>query len=180
MCICVRKEIQSGDRVLEAACGTGMISQVIAPVCQSLTASDYSASMVKQAEKKLAGSANVITEQADIMNLPYDRESFDTVIAGNVIHLLKDPTAALNELSRVCRKGGKLILPTYMNRTEKGNTGLFISVLDQAGASFQRQFTFETYPGFFLDAGFRDLRIWRIEGRIPCAVAVMKNERNPS
>ncbi len=43
-------------------------------------------------------------------------ESFDVVIAANVIHLLDDPYKALSELDRVCRPGGKLIIPTYVNK----------------------------------------------------------------
>ena len=50
------------------------------------------------------------------MQLPYPDERFDVVIAANVIHLLDEPEKALQELSRVCRPGGRIILPTYMNR----------------------------------------------------------------
>ena len=41
---------------------------------------------------------------------------FDKVIAANVIHLLDEPFKALAELDRVCKPGGQIIIPTYINR----------------------------------------------------------------
>ena len=43
-----------------------------------------------------------------------------------------------------------------------------------AGADFKRQFTTESYRQFFMDAGYTDVKITMADGRIPCAVAVMK------
>ena len=46
----VAKYIKDTDSVLECACGTGAISMYIAPVCNTLFASDYSIGMLKQAQ----------------------------------------------------------------------------------------------------------------------------------
>ena len=43
-----------------------------------------------------------------------------------------------------------------------------------AGADFKRQFTVESYRQFFLDAGYPDVKVSLADGRIPCAVAVMR------
>ena len=50
----------------------------------------------------------------------------------------------------------------------------FATAVGKAGADFKRQFTVESYRQFFLDAGYRDVSIRLAEGRIPCAVAVMR------
>ena len=42
----------------------------------------------------------------------------------NVIHLLDEPYKALAELDRVCHVGGKIIIPTYMNKNDKGEKKL--------------------------------------------------------
>ena len=64
----VAGEIESGDVVLECACGTGAISVYIAPVCAKLIATDYSKGMLRQTAKKagrekwqscLAGQARI-------------------------------------------------------------------------------------------------------------------------
>ena len=91
----------------------------------------------------------------------------------NVIHLLDEPLKALGELDRVCRPGGKLIIPTYMNKDRKGQTSGFASAAGKAGADFKQQFTVETCRQFFLEAGYEDIQITMADGRISCAVAMM-------
>ena len=170
----VADQILPEDTVLECACGTGLLSEVIAQKCKSLTATDFSPKMLKRAEKNCAAYRNITFSQADITALDYPDGGFDKVVAGNVIHLLDEPRKALGELNRVCRAGGYLIIPTYMNRDEKGGTGGFASAVGKAGADFKRQFTVDSYRRFFLDAGYQDVSVTLAEGRIPCAVAVMR------
>ena len=165
--------IQPEDDVLECACGTGLLSTVIAGKCKRLTATDFAPKMLQKAEKNCSGYNNVTFQQGNILSLDYADETFDKVVAGNVIHLLDEPLKALSELSRVCKQGGKLIIPTYMNKDKKGKTSGFATVVGRAGADFKRQFTLDNYRQFFVDAGYTDVQITLAEGRIPCAVAVM-------
>ena len=174
LCAAVEKLILPTDEVLECACGTGLLTGVIAPKCRSLTATDFSANMLKRAEKKCGKYGNVRFERADILHLAYPDARFDVVVAANVIHLLDEPYQALRELDRVCRPGGRLIIPTYMNRTEKGVTNGVSSVIGRAGADFKREFTPESYRRFFEDAGYTDASYTLCRGRIPCAVAVLR------
>ncbi len=76
----------------------------------------------------------------------------------------------------MCRPGGTLIIPTYMNRDREGRTSGFAKTVGKAGAEFKCQFTVESYRQFFLDARYQDVQIALAEGRIPCAVAVMKKK----
>ena len=153
MCRMVSEEIKISDVVLECACGTGMISKAIAPVCKSLTATDFSEGMLKRARKKCSKFPNITFQMADIMSLNYADESFDVVIAANVIHLLDQPYKAIAELDRVCKTGGRLIIPTYVNREKTGKTGGVVKVIGKAGADFKQQFTFTNYRVFFEKAG---------------------------
>ena len=138
LCAEVENRISPSDKVLECACGTGLLTGVIAPRCKSLVATDFSAKMLKKASKKFKKYSNVRFEQANILKLTYADESFDTVVAANVIHLLDEPLKALSELDRVCKTGGKIIIPTYMNQTEKGKTNKVSNVIGKAGADFKR------------------------------------------
>ena len=166
--------IEPGDTVLECACGTGLLSAVIAQKCRQLTATDFSEKMLKKAEKNCRAFRNITYDQADITALPCPDISFDKVVAANVIHLLDNPLAAISELNRVCKDGGMLIIPTYMNKDDKGKTNGFAGAVGKAGADFKRQFTVESYRQFFLDAGYSDVKVSLADGRIPCAVAVMR------
>ncbi|MBR2802300.1 MAG: methyltransferase domain-containing protein [Erysipelotrichaceae bacterium] len=168
----VAAEIGKDDIVLECACGTGMLSEVIAKRCKSLTATDYAEKMLQKAKKNCASFTNITFEAADITSLKYPDESFDTVVAANVLHLLEEPYKALAELERVTKAGGKLIIPTYMNR-EEGKDSSFSQAVGKAGADFKRQFTFTSYQRFFEEAGYEGSYCF-LEGRVPCALAVLK------
>lgn len=174
LCAVVAECISPGDEVLECACGTGLLSVVIAERCAHLTASDFSAKMLRRAEQKCRNLRNVSFEQGNILAIDHPDERFDAVVAANVIHLLDEPLRALRELDRVCKHGGKLIIPTYMNQTDKGTTNSVSGAIGKAGADFKHEFTLASYRQFFADAGYQDVRLTLCEGRVPCAVAVIQ------
>lgn len=173
MCAVVGELISPMDEVLECACGTGLLSEVIAPRCRRLVATDFSEKMLKRAKKKGKRWENTRFEQADLLHLSYPDQRFDVVVAANVIHLLDEPYRALKELDRVCRRGGKIIIPTYLNQTDQGTTNTVSDAIGKAGADFKRAFTWDSYPQFFADAGYEDVTYTLCPGRIPCAVAVL-------
>lgn len=161
------------DTVLECACGTGAISTAAAQKCRLLIATDMAEGMLRQTEKKCRRYGNVRVRRADLMHLRCRDARFDKVIAGNVIHLLDDPEAALRELMRVCKPGGAVILPTYINNEGTGKRAV-VKLLEKMGAQFRRQFDLASYRQFFADAGFPDAEISVVEGRMSCAVAVIR------
>ena len=169
--------VSTTDDVLECACGTGMLTVHIAPVCRRIVATDFSHKMLRKAKNKCRNFQNATFEWANIQNLSYPDGSFNKVVAANVIHLLDEPLKALSELDRVCRPGGQLIIPTYMNREHNGGkTSGFAKVVGKAGADFKRQFTLSSYKKFFTDAGYEDVSRTLVEGRVPCAIAVMTKQ----
>ena len=135
LCTAVSELIGGGDSVLECACGTGMISAAAAAKCRELTATDYSEGMLKRAKKRLGRFDNAKVCFANITKLDFDDESFDAVIAANVIHLLDEPRSALGELARVCKRGGKLIIPTYIGREGSKSGKAFVRRQRRARAS---------------------------------------------
>ena len=174
LCREVAELISADDDVLECACGTGMLTVHVAPKCKGIVATDFSRKMLKCAAKKCRDYANASFEYADIMHLDYPDARFDKVIAANVIHLLDDPLKAFAELDRVCKPGGQIIIPTYINHEKnKGKTSWIATVIDKAGADFKRQFTFESYKQFFSEAGYTQATNKLIDGRMPCAMAII-------
>jgi len=165
--------MESSDAVLECACGTGAISVDIAPKCRRLVATDLSDGMMRQAAKKLKDHKNVIIRKADIMHIRCRDGRFDKVVAGNVIHLLPDPAGALKELERLVKPGGKIIIPTYINMAKK-SAGLMVKVLEKLGLHFERDFDLESYKQFFASLGYENVEYHVVEGRMPCAVAVIR------
>ncbi len=170
--------IEPSDDVLECACGTGMLSAVIGPRCKSLTATDYSVKMVEKAKKKCSEMSNVTVRVGNILSIDCPDERFDVVVAANVIHLLDEPEKALSEMTRVCKKDGLLIIPTYMNKDRTGKASAFSRTVGKAGADFKRQFTESNYADFFIQNGYTDIKVTHIRGRIPCSVAVIHPGNN--
>lgn len=168
----VAEEIEPEDVVLECACGTGAISTYIAPKCRKLIATDFSAGMLRQTARKCRAFDNVKVRRADMTHLRCRDNRFDKVVAGNVIHLLDDPRAALKELERVCKPGGKMIVPTYINAS-KGVNRCAVRLLEMAGANFKRQYDLPSYRQFFADEGYENVSFFVVDGRMPCAVAVI-------
>lgn len=168
----IAKEIEQDDIVLECACGTGAISRYLAPACKHLFATDFSIGMLKQASRKCRKFHNIRIRRADITHLKCRDNRFDKVVAGNVIHLLEEPFAVIKELERVCKPGGKIIIPTYINAS-KGVNKKAVRLLGLVGVDFKRQFDMNSYQEFFKDAGYENVAFDIVEGRMPCAVAVI-------
>lgn len=159
------------DKVLECACGTGMFSVKIAPCVKSLTATDFADGMLKRAKKKCSKFSNVLIESGDITALKYEDNSFDKAVAANVIHLLDDPKKAIDELKRVVKPGGTIVIPTYIHFKRS----VAANVFDKAGAGFKRHFDEDNYKEFFRELGVGNVRYKVCEGRMSCDVAVFEN-----
>ena len=168
----VAEFIDKNDSVLECACGTGAITEEIAEKCRQVLATDFAEGMLKRASKKCRKYGNVSFRQEDITDIKCEDESFDKVVAGNVIHLLPEPEKALDELLRVVRHGGKVIIPTYINMT-RDSSGFAVKFIEKLGAEFKRQFDIDSYKKFFEDKGFKDVDFYVVDGRMPCAIAVI-------
>lgn len=154
--------IEPEDVILECACGTGLLSAVIAPRCRHLTATDFSEKMLRRAKKNCAAFPNITYAQADITALAYPDGAFDKVVAGNVIHLLDNPMTALGELSRVCKEGGTGRNADPADLYESGRQRKNQRVCIDGGKS-RRGFQEEVHPGE-LQAVFPGCRIRRCAG----------------
>jgi SAM-dependent methyltransferase len=102
-----------GSYVLEAGCGVGAQTKIIAtknPNCSFLS---VDISNVSITEAKLMAAQmdikNVQFEQADLYHLTYDDETFDSIIICFVLEHLKNPIKVLSELKRVLKKGGTIV-----------------------------------------------------------------------
>ncbi len=169
----VAEFIEPTDTVLECACGTGAITVRIAEKCRRLIATDFAPGMLKQAAIKCRKFGNVKFRRADITCLKCKNDRFDKVVAGNVIHLLPDSGKALAELERVVKPGGKIIIPTYINMS-KNSAGIAVKFVEFLGADFKKQFDLESYKIFFKEMGYDNVEYHVVDGRMPCAIAVIK------
>ncbi|MFW6075236.1 MAG: class I SAM-dependent methyltransferase [Chloroflexota bacterium] len=102
----------AGSQVLEAGCGVGAQTVTLARNSPgaAFTSIDISETSLAQAREAVeqTGLSNVEFQQADIFDLPFDKESFDHVFICHVLEHLSRPEEALNALKRVIRTGGTI------------------------------------------------------------------------
>jgi len=101
-----------GETILEAGCGVGAQTQIIAPKnpTSHFTSVDISVDSIIKAKQtmEVADIKNVRFQVADIFDLPFESESFDHIFVCFVLEHLSEPIKALHELKRVLRKGGSI------------------------------------------------------------------------
>ncbi len=170
----IKEYVTEDDVILECACGTGLLTLPMAQKCKKLIATDYSEGMLRQTKKKVAKYSNTKVGKASILELPFKEDKFDVVVAANVIHLLDEPDKAISELKRVCKPNGKIILPTYINN-EKKNSIIAAKLLSVLGVKFKRQFSLASYEEFITLHNISKVEYSVVEGRMPCAFAIITN-----
>ena len=172
----IKEYVTEDDVVLECACGTGLLTVPMAQNCKKLIATDYSDGMLCQTKKKVTKYANTTVEKASILELPFEDDTFDVVVAANVIHLLEEPAKAIAELRRVCKPKGTIVMPTYINH-EKKNAVYAAKILSVMGVNFKRQFSLDSYKAFITAHGITQVEYSIVEGRMPCAFAIIRNDK---
>ena len=95
-------------RVLEIGCGQGASFPHYSAAAH-IVATDYSKLMLRDArEAARDAKAQITVEQADVQDLPYEDESFDTVVSILVLCSVPDHERTLAEIRRVLKPGGEL------------------------------------------------------------------------
>jgi ubiquinone/menaquinone biosynthesis C-methylase UbiE len=94
----------------DLGCGSGRLAATIAPYAHSVVAVDSSPEMLEVARARLAGFGNVEIKQGRIEELPLASSSLDLALVVHLLHHVEDPSAALAEVARVLRPGGRLVV----------------------------------------------------------------------
>ena len=177
MLVVVRGLVPQGTAVLEAAAGTGSISLVVADRASRVLCTDVSEKMLNVARRKIAGRGvqNITIEKQSIYELAVPDNSFDTVIAGQVLHLIDEPDKAAAELRRAAKS--TVILPMSFTKNLRGTTRLGVSVYRLFGFAPKVEFTSDEYRAFLPAIGFEDCEHIQIAGKIPMAVAVWRKKK---
>ncbi len=109
-----RQILKNDDKVLELACGTGIISLGIADLAKNIIAVDISPKMISVAKEKAKSQSisNVDFQVADGYSLPYEDGYFDVILLFNAIHIVKEPNTLLAEAYRLLKQNGYLVTAT--------------------------------------------------------------------
>ncbi len=103
--------LRSGEQVLDAGCGTGLLAQELAMAVGPdgcVVGIDNSLDMLELATKRCKGLPQVQLKQGSVEELPEKEESFDAVTCVQVLLYLSEVSKALAELHRVLKRGGRI------------------------------------------------------------------------
>jgi ubiquinone/menaquinone biosynthesis C-methylase UbiE len=111
------------DTSLDVACGPGLLACAFARVVRHAVGIDLTPAMLEQARKTQAAQKlnNVTWQQGDGMALPYPDSHFSIVSSRFAFHHLLDPLAALKEMTRVCKPGGRVVVADMAPAPEKAD-----------------------------------------------------------
>ncbi|MBQ5315432.1 MAG: methyltransferase domain-containing protein [Oscillospiraceae bacterium] len=167
--------VPTGAKVLDCAAGTGELSIAASKNAESVISTDLSEKMLETAEKKCRrkGINNIFFDTRDIFSLDDADESYDVVIAGNVLHLIENPENAIKELARVTKKGGRLILPTFLVNDKMPAIRLYKLL----GYNQRTSFTVDSYLDLLENAEIGDIHLKVIDGVIPVGYAVINKKK---
>lgn len=173
MCDITRRLVPAGAKVLDCGAGTGELSLAASDNADSVLCTDLSKNMLKQAQRKAKalGADNIEFAARNIFDLQEPDDTYDVVIAGNVLHLLTNPQGAVKEMYRVLKPGGRLLLPTFTN---KNSTRLLIGIYKKLGFDPAANYSPSEYKKMLGDCGLGRVRTKLIKGLVPCCYAVIE------
>ena len=135
----------------DLGCGTGQLTETVAPFVKRVIAVDGSADMLDAARKRLGELSNVDIRQGDLETLPVEAVELDAAMLSLVLHYSPDPARALAEVARVLRPGGRLLI---------------VDMLPHEREEYQQQmghvwlgFSEKQMSRFLTGAGFDDIRM---------------------
>ncbi len=156
---------RQGERILDVGCGPGFylaeLLDLVGP-SGSLVGIDGSAEMLAVAGERTAGHTNVTFDQADVCALPSADGAFDAALCVQVLEYVGDPTAALQEMHRVLRPGGRLVVADVDWTTlswHASDSGLMRRVLTVWDEHLAHPALPRTLGARMRSAGFDDVRM---------------------
>jgi ArsR family transcriptional regulator len=135
----------------DLGCGTGQLTETVAPYVRRVISVDGSTDMLEAARHRLGGAKNVELRQGELESLPIDSSELDVAMLSLVLHYSPSPPRALSEVGRVVRKGGRVLV---------------VDMLPHDREEYQQQmghvwlgFSEKQISRFLHGAGFSDVRL---------------------
>ena len=95
----------------DLGCGTGQLTETVAPYVRRVISVDGSADMLEAARLRLSGAAtNVDLRRGELESLPIETGELDVAMLSLVLHYSPEPPRALSEVGRVVRTGGRVLI----------------------------------------------------------------------
>ena len=172
----------SDDRLLDVACGPGLVVCAFASHVRKATGIDVTPAMLERARKLAAekGLTNVAWQHGDVYSLPYDDASFTIVTTRFSFHHFLDPAAVLQEMVRVCAPGGRIVVVDDYASADPAKAAAFNRLEKLRDPSHSRCLPLNELRDLFGRAGLPepDATFYELRGDVPSLLA--RSFPNPS
>lgn len=167
-----------GERILDVAAGTGTMSAKYAADGAHVTALDFSQGMLNEARRRHGDDPRIEFVQGDATKLPFDDATFEATTVSFGIRNFNDPQAALREMRRVTKPGGRIVVCEFSRPVNAAASAFYdtwntyvIPVLAKVASTDPEAYEYldqsidawadqRTFAGWLREAGFQDVR-WR-------------------
>ena len=147
------------DDVLDVACGSGIVACAFAPLANHVTGIDITPAMLEQAQSmaEQRGLSNLTWQQGDIESLPFADARFSLVLSRYAFHHFLNPKIVLEEMIRVCRPGGRILIADVALPPEKVEAYNALEKLRDP--SHTRALTVEDFQSLFSQTNLQNVRL---------------------
>ena len=135
----------------DLGCGTGQLTETLAPYVRQVIAVDSSPDMLDAARARVGGAGNVEVRQGELENLPIGPGELDAAMLSLVLHYSPSPAKTLSEVGRVLKPGGRVLV---------------VDMLPHEREEYQQQmghvwlgFSDKQIARFLTGAGFEQVRV---------------------
>jgi ubiquinone/menaquinone biosynthesis C-methylase UbiE len=150
--------VMADDIVLDVACGPGVLACAFAKVARHVTGIDITPTMLEHARQLQAsvGVTNVTWHAGDVYDMPCGDGAFSMVVCRYAFHHFERPGDVLQEMVRVCRPGGHIVVIDSAPDPDKAEAFNWIEILRDP--SHTRALTADEMQALLLDAGLDIVR----------------------
>ncbi|HTZ35971.1 MAG TPA: methyltransferase domain-containing protein [Stellaceae bacterium] len=169
------------DRVLDVACGGGLVARAFAPQVREVTGIDVTPAMLDEARGAAAaqGLANTRWDRGDVTTLPYADASFTIVATRFSFHHFLDPLAVLKEMARVCAPGGRIVVADSCPSEDPAKAAAFNRLEKLRDPSHTRALRLSELKQLFVAAGLGEPRVRFTELRDEAKNLLARSFPNP-
>jgi ubiquinone/menaquinone biosynthesis C-methylase UbiE len=168
------------DTVLDVACGNGTVAFEYAKIVKHVTGIDITAAMIERARiiQKERNLDNLDWRIGDISALPFSDDYFSIVVTRGSLHHLIDSDKVMEEMYRVCKPGGKILITDIT--VDKNKKDEFNSVDKMRGLSYTKALTLEDILKKMKDLGAINIQSEQFDSKGNLKASLSSSRVKPS
>jgi len=174
-----KKFLNINDIALDYGCGTGIVTNKIADNVKEIHGIDISSKMIVVAKRKAEerNIQNITYLQSTIFDDRYKKESFNVILAFNILHLLEDTQKVMQRINELLKPGGLFISATACMGEKKTFIGILLFLLNKLRIiPYTKFLKFSELEGLIANGNFQIIKTEDLHDTPPNYFVVAKKQ----